>query len=1458
MTGYVSPGPAAEELALLLCVAVRIEPELIRAVRLGLLPAYDVGVEGDLWFSDWIGHRSAEAVQLRTEIAESLRTELTRRLGDDPDGPLNRIWPVLHEVHGRLSPTLLLEEELQWAAVRVAAGLADAAEIDRVLQPALRAVVVEHRTGVVDWFTAAYRRLPELVRSSVTAWQLLQAAPRGELPVASPGPLDLTHIHALGDHVPTVNMPVRLDGDDLVLNETPMTWRHLLLPVPDTTPRLVRVRSGTHVDALVQIAPDRVERIEVGPDPVRITTGRGDVFEVGGPADAEAPDAPMEIVPVVAVRATMPLGTNRELRDLARALRTRRVRVDDELVAAVEARIARARAGEFETADSLRLLGWVLYEAGMESVANVESSWMTLSPEQRSLSEAAFTHTARLAAAARDLPQRHLAPRALGAIRAAAIAEAKRDTIEGYDAALALIRAVLDDRQDFRELAGSDVELDEMLVQLSNAHVGTVNRMAERVITRWAEEFAPAENESHWLERLHRELREAVKVGENALATAVHIGRQHGFVTMVTEDRLAVVGSPRTPALLTARACLLAAVISDGRPDAEHAAWMRTLADCYQAIDEPAAAADGRRPPLLTDMRRGLAQLRLGVALAFPGDSLPTSGLRPQAMGLDPLDDEAAEALSELLADERTSYRGDAGAVGGATMPAFIRAVEAARSQRSAVTTYRQWRRRWPSLDRYADESGRQDRVEAVLTLIDDDDRSDVGAGEVRSPGRDSPRALRVRVRSEAVKRAMARDDFLSLALDATTAARVVDQREALSRKVTNESELLSSALEHLDVAAGATESWATRAQAMMRAGVVHRFAEMAGVPVVSPSGHTAADLHAMSLRELGGSPPRDLTLAVVARYRGARDLRLAGRYAESLELSRVPPGMLFGSGADSYHTDFVYETGAAYISIGEPDQAGPLLDEWESQMTTMTLRHERRHRFDLIRALLRWESHDGRALDDLLTAQRQTALDGGIGPLSLTLTAAEFSAAAGQRTHALVVARRARQLIEELWRTDRVVGHAPAPLTMALKRACGDLAALAAELGDRNGADLGLRVALTAGRADLATAVRAGRSSLTQRVRSIIDDLVDGEKGMRPWPYRPFDVQNIRQELDATVSPPFTELVLPRELKVADLRKTIGTRYALDFTEITDNLGLKSVFRSGISSGAALTFARLAPETVEAATSLSGGTAASPSPLDGLLPVDLIRRLATAAGNPIEIVISANCRAGDLPWPALTFTGPSGARLRLIDHAVVTRTPLLTCVTSPSPPSVDGQALVRLVGLDDGGVDVQAERAAWDLDTDGNSVPASACHLHSADLLTSTGGHLFDALRADTYDFLHLAARGTGTGPAERLILPEGYLSLATATHLRWPRSALISAPIGGSGRFDLVLLLLSLGVKCLVVGVESASDHEIGAMAARVIRVLREGPVSLDVALRNAQLAAIAAGRPEREWTSLAAFVA
>lgn len=277
------PPPAgAIELATVLSIATRMEPELIRAVRLRLLPHLDVGAEADLWFCDWVGARTPEAIALIPECLPYLRAGLVAKLETEPQ--LREVMGIVTEFHRGLSPALLLEEQITWDTL---SGDTDSAT--QHLNRALHALVRENRSGLAGWFAEASQRLPSQTLSTATAWSLANAA-RPHVPSLEPGvapELTLTTVSSIASALGEAPLGVLRAGEALLLGKVGGTDAAAVL-VPDTSPRVVEITAGTTVRT-VRVDATEVVRVDVGTGPVSLRTGAGHVYVIDGPVPAAAP-----------------------------------------------------------------------------------------------------------------------------------------------------------------------------------------------------------------------------------------------------------------------------------------------------------------------------------------------------------------------------------------------------------------------------------------------------------------------------------------------------------------------------------------------------------------------------------------------------------------------------------------------------------------------------------------------------------------------------------------------------------------------------------------------------------------------------------------------------------------------------------------------------------------------------------------------------------------------------------------------------------------------------------------------------------------------------------------------------------------------------------------------------------------------------------------------------------------
>lgn len=174
LDGFAARRPGAFRLAVLGSLATRLEPQLLRALRLRLAPDIDAGAEADLWFSPLVEIRAASGIVFRKEALPRLRMELAR------GGLLRQAWTVTFELHRQGAPVLLAEEELGYLAL---AGLDQPGARERaqqIMRRLIAGLVDESREEAVNWADRAVLRLPEsLFEIEETRLLAMGAAYRG-------------------------------------------------------------------------------------------------------------------------------------------------------------------------------------------------------------------------------------------------------------------------------------------------------------------------------------------------------------------------------------------------------------------------------------------------------------------------------------------------------------------------------------------------------------------------------------------------------------------------------------------------------------------------------------------------------------------------------------------------------------------------------------------------------------------------------------------------------------------------------------------------------------------------------------------------------------------------------------------------------------------------------------------------------------------------------------------------------------------------------------------------------------------------------------------------------------------------------------------------------------------------------------------------------------------------------
>lgn len=264
MTVFAGPD-GARQLGRWCALAVKVEPRLMRALRLHCEPSLDVSAESALWWSGLVDSRSPDGFLLRPDVADELRTELRREHTAGSSMP-TEARAIVAELHTHAPPAIRLEEEIAWAVV---AQPEPEEAVDLLLRRALRALH-DGRTGLAGWAWAALRRLPEAARATPTAWYLEQAAAptfrrRGPRHTTPPPAIDVAALRMLLRDVPPVALSVIRDGDTVVLSDS-RAADGPIVEVLDTDPRIVQLvlRGDSGKAGTQEIRVDRAGQVALG------------------------------------------------------------------------------------------------------------------------------------------------------------------------------------------------------------------------------------------------------------------------------------------------------------------------------------------------------------------------------------------------------------------------------------------------------------------------------------------------------------------------------------------------------------------------------------------------------------------------------------------------------------------------------------------------------------------------------------------------------------------------------------------------------------------------------------------------------------------------------------------------------------------------------------------------------------------------------------------------------------------------------------------------------------------------------------------------------------------------------------------------------------------------------------------------------------------------------------------
>jgi hypothetical protein len=279
-------GEALLRLARAVCLAVFVEPGLLRQARVRLVSGADAGTESDLWFSPLVLTRNVTGIVLDPDVLAVLRQQLAARV--EAIDFTDRARALVVRLHAGYPPALQLEEEVVWEAVRQ--GSTARPRIEARLRTAVKAMATDSDGGldVARWAAQAWRRLPDIATRTDAA-QLLAVGSSLRLGTATSVagfgnrrmPTSLGWLMPSGAGAPML-LGVELAADGLRFIEPAVDG--LVLQLPRTSPLVLEVswQDGTTPRSkVVTVAPgvDLVLGSVVGHVTLRTLIGRRYLIE---------------------------------------------------------------------------------------------------------------------------------------------------------------------------------------------------------------------------------------------------------------------------------------------------------------------------------------------------------------------------------------------------------------------------------------------------------------------------------------------------------------------------------------------------------------------------------------------------------------------------------------------------------------------------------------------------------------------------------------------------------------------------------------------------------------------------------------------------------------------------------------------------------------------------------------------------------------------------------------------------------------------------------------------------------------------------------------------------------------------------------------------------------------------------------------------------------------------------
>jgi hypothetical protein len=272
--------PHVQRLAELVSIAVRVEPALLRAVRLRLCPRLPAAAEADLWFSGLIDARNRAGFTLLPWVRAALQQRLAGRPND-----LAAAWRVVEAIHAGAPQLMRIEERLVWLALSGAPDEVLAGELDAIV--AAMTGERDRGRGLSQWALRAVPRLPPRLHRLDQVWMLAvggSARLGGRRILAGRPPADALRTwlpRVVPEDVARIAVGARLRAGGIELSEPPADPVSVF-EAPATDPVIVEVLPRDSARPGRQVALNRgtTVTVEIPFDDVYLRTVVGEIFEV--------------------------------------------------------------------------------------------------------------------------------------------------------------------------------------------------------------------------------------------------------------------------------------------------------------------------------------------------------------------------------------------------------------------------------------------------------------------------------------------------------------------------------------------------------------------------------------------------------------------------------------------------------------------------------------------------------------------------------------------------------------------------------------------------------------------------------------------------------------------------------------------------------------------------------------------------------------------------------------------------------------------------------------------------------------------------------------------------------------------------------------------------------------------------------------------------------------------------